>query len=712
MTDLAGGSWPEARRERLERRDHGVTRVDEYAWLRDVDRPEVLAHLEAERAYYDASTGHLRPLVETLASEMSVRVPPVETTSAPWRLGATSYYMLTPTGSEYAQLFRTFDKFETSSPTESVDFEGYVRGFMRSGTKVLDPAQLADGSSYVEIGLSLVSPDERTLAYSVDRTGDEVYELRFRDLDTGEDLEDRLPRTYYGGAWSADSQQLFYTVHDEKYRPFQVWRHRLGSSAASDVLVLEEPDDRFELQVRGTRSGDLVMIRAESRDTSEVWLVDAHRPESPARSVTPRRKGVVYSCEHARTTEGEMLLVVTNDGAPEFRLMSAPLATPGREHWSELVAQRSDRRLHTVDAFSGHLVLGYRDLESTVLTVLPLDGTEAYDVRPSVERGTIRLDRNEMFDAATVTVAEESWTEPVRWSAVDLATGERWPLLRREVPAYDPADYVSERRAFPSTDGAAVPVTVVRHRDVPLDGSAPCLLYGYGAYEAVFEPEFDPALSVLLDHGVVFAHAHVRGGGEGGRGWWEDGRLGAKQHSFDDQVAAARGLGDGLVDPARIVTRGLSAGGLLQGAVFTQAPELWAGVVAEVPFVDVVNTMQDASIPLTVNEWDEWGDPARPDEFGWMLAYSPYDNIPPAGGRPPLLVTGALHDPRVMVWEPAKWVAALRASDPAWAPQCLFRCETGAGAHVGPSGRLAHLRYEAEIYAWVLDRVGMAGMAG
>jgi oligopeptidase B len=709
MTEPASTTAPEARREPVERTDHGVTRVDHYAWLREVDQPEVRAHLEAERAYYDAATSHLRPLVETLASEMSVRVPAVEPTSAPWRLEAFSYYMLTPTGSEYTQLFRTFDKFEADFTTKSEDQDVLSSGFLGSGEMVLDPAELAEGSSYVELGLTLISPDERLLAYSVDQVGDEVYELCFRDLDTGEDLTDRLPRTYYGGAWSADSEHFFYTVHDEKYRPFQVWRHRVGAPAGSDVLVLEETDERFELSVRRSRSGELILVWAESRDSSEVWLLDAHDAEAAPRRVEPRRKGVVYSCEHARTGAGEVLLVVTNDGAEEFRLMSAPLATPGREHWRELVAERPDRRLHAVDAFAGHLVLGYRAPESSLLTVLPLDGGSAYDLRPTSPHGTIRLDRNERFDATTLTVAEESYTDPVSWHLVDLAGGKRRRLLAREVPSYDPAEYVAERRSFPSVDGVDVPVTIVRRHDVPLDGTAPCLLYGYGAYEAIFEPELDPALTVLLDRDVVFAHAHVRGGGEGGRRWWEDGRLGTKQHTFDDHVAAARGLADGLVDPDRIVTRGLSAGGLLQGAVFTQAPQLWAGVVAEVPFVDVVNTMLDASVPLTVNEWDEWGDPAREEELAWMLAYSPYDNIPPAGGRPPLLVTGALHDPRVMVWEPAKWVAALRASDPAWSPKCVFRCETGAGAHVGPSGRFAHLRYEAEIYAWVLERFGMAG---
>jgi oligopeptidase B len=254
-----------------------------------------------------------------------------------------------------------------------------------------------------------------------------------------------------------------------------------------------------------------------------------------------------------------------------------------------------------------------------------------------------------------------------------------------------------------------LPATLLRHRDTPLDGTAPALVYGYGSYEAVDDPTWDPALPSLLDRGVVYVYAHNRGGGELGRHWYLDGKLQHKQHTFDDHIAVADGLArDGLVDPARIATRGLSAGGLLQGAVFSQRPDRWRAVVAEVPFVDVVTTMFDASIPLTVTEWDEWGDPHRRADFDWMLAYSPYDNPPPAGSRPDLLVTGAVHDPRVMVHEPAKWVARLRETDPDWSPRCLFRVETGAGAHTGPSGRFGHLGYEAEVYAWVLDRLGVS----
>jgi len=328
------------------------------------------------------------------------------------------------------------------------------------------------------------------------------------------------------------------------------------------------------------------------------------------------------------------------------------------------------------------------------------------DLGPAFAAGTLQPAHNEQFDTTELQVVEESWIHPKAWYAVDLASGERRHLMSQEVPAYDVDRYVSERMYAPSGE-VRIPITVVRHVDTPLDGSAPCLLYGYGAYEACFEPEFDAALTPLLDRGVVWAYAGIRGGGEGGRRWWVDGHLEHKQNTYTDQIAAADFLADGLVDGSRIVTRGLSAGGLLQGAVFSQAPDRWAGVIAEVPAVDILTTMLDPSIPLTITEWDEWGDPRKPEEYQWLRAYSPYDNIPAAGVRPDLLVTGALHDPRVMVWEPTKWVAELRHSDSDWSPRCLYRVELGEGAHVGPSGRYARLRYEAEIYAWALERFGL-----
>jgi oligopeptidase B len=688
--------------------EHGVERADPYHWMRQRGSDALLAYLSAERAWYDASTAHLSSLVETLRTEMTSRVAPTDL-SVSWKRRVSYYYTRHPAGSDYPQLLRECRKPESALSEESSESPPRDDGTSRADELLLDAATLLDESGYLELGLMVVSPDERLLAYSFDRSGDEVYRLRFRDLSTGADLEEEIPRTYYGGAWSADSDVFFYTVHDDAYRPHQVWRHAIGTPVEQDELVLEETDERFDLMLRGCRSGEVVVLWSGSRDTSEVWVVDARRPCEPPHSVGGRREGVEYHAEHAVLPGGECLLVVTNDGATEFRLAAAPVprsADQDASVWTDLRRENPDERLERVDAFTSHVVLTLRTSGSRVLLMLPVDdlaGT-GIDVRSRFHSGTIAVGPNESFDAAAVTVCEQSYVQPRVWSDVDLATGVRTERRAQEAPGHDASAYVCETLSAASADGTAVPVTVVRRRDTPLDGTAPALVYGYGAYEYVFEPEWDPALPSLLDRGVVFAHAHVRGGGEGGRRWWLEGRLGSKQHTFDDHVAVADRL-EGLVDARRIASRGLSAGGLLQGAVMSQHPQRWRAVVAEVPFVDVVSTMFDASIPLTVNEWDEWGDPHDLEQFGWLMAYSPYDNVPPAGVRPNLLVTGALHDPRVMVWEPAKWVARLRATDPQWSPRCLFRCELGAGSHVGPSGRFGHLAYEAEVCAWLLDRL-------
>jgi oligopeptidase B len=687
--------------------------------MRAVDSPELLDHLVAERRWYEAATGHLRPLVESLRSEMTGRIPTTDR-SVSTRYQGFSYYTVLPAGREYPQLLRDSVPSDVPLATKSRVSQGSSDGndgLDRSvetgrGQLLLDANALAAGTDYFELGLVLVSPDSRLLAYSADRTGEEVYELRFRDLERGEDLDEVVPHTYYGGAWSARSDHFFYTVHDDAYRPHQVWRHAIGTPVADDVLVLAEPDERFELTLRATRSGSLVVVRAASRDTSEVWVLDASDPTGMVRSVGGRRRGIEYDVEHAVLPDGShALLLVTNDDATEFRLARCGVPRVDQDHtaWQPVRPEDPDERLERVDAFATHAVLSLRSAGLHRLRILSLDSLDAPGilVDPLIAGGTVRLGRNAEPSTPTVTVCDQSYVDPPVWSDLDLTTGGRTERHRQEAPGHRPARYLGERRTFPAPDGTPVPVTLVRHRDTPLDGSAPALLYGYGAYEATDDPEWDPALPSLLDRGVVFAHVHVRGGGEGGRRWWLDGRMSHKQNTFSDYLAVADGL-DGLVDGTRLATRGLSAGGLLQGVVFSRRPDRWRAVVAEVPFVDVVTTMFDAGIPLTVNEWDEWGDPRRREDFEWLLGYSPYDNLPAAGTRPDLLVTGALHDPRVRVTEPAKWVAALRDSDPDWSPRCLFRCETAAGAHTGPSGRFGHLAYEAEVYAWVLDRLGVA----
>jgi oligopeptidase B len=708
---------PVARTEPFEHTEHGVARPDPYRWLHDTESPEVAAYLLAERAWYDVAVAHLRSLIDGLRSEMVARLPATDVSPA-WTRHRFIYYTETPAGREYPRICRKIRhdsaSIATISALDSPACNDFGEVSTTSSEVVLDVAEVAAGHDYLELGVTLVSPDEDLLAWSADTDGDEVYRLRFRDLRTGADLPEEVPRTYYGAAWSADSRWFFYTVHDPAYRPFQVWRHRVGTDVAEDVLVHEEPDERFELRLRATRSGDWVVIWSESNTTAETWLVDAHDPESAPRRAGGRREGVRYRVDHRRSHDGsdDDLLVVVEDRV-EGRLMTSPVPGPdGLDHtaWREARPEDPAATLERADAFGAGVVLSVRAGGAHHLLLFPHDDLAGPGIAVTSEApgGGVHLATTTEYDVDRVLVEDESWLSPPVWSQVRLATGERVEVKRQEAPGFDPAAYVVERHAFPSVDGTPVPASVMRHRDTPLDGTAACVVYGYGAYGYTFEPEWDAALPSLLDRGVVWVHAHVRGGGELGRGWYLDGKLAAKQHTFDDFAAVADGLAAaGMVDPDRIGSRGLSAGGLLQGAVFSQRPDRWRAVVAEVPFVDVVTTMFDEATPLTITEWEEWGDPRVREQFEWMRAYSPYDNLPPAGGRPDLLVTGAVHDPRVMVREPAKWVAALRASDQEWSPRCLFRCEVGAGAHVGPSGRFGHLAYEAEVTAWLLDRLGV-----
>jgi oligopeptidase B len=536
----------------------------------------------------------------------------------------------------------------------------------------------------------------------VDFDGDELYQLRVRDLARGTDRPERIEGTYYGLAWSADSRSLLYVVTDAQYRPHEVWRHVLGTSQDRDTLVFREEDQRFDLSVRATRSGAYVLIETESRDSTETLVLPASGTDQRPIVMEKRTPGVEYRAEHADGTGPGEFFLVTNADAEEFRLVAAPADRPGRARWSEVIAGSADTRLVSVDVFGRYLVVRQRHEAATQLRVLDRGPGEQRLIEAGGPHISLDLGTNEDYHATAVTVRTESLVEPPSWHDVDLATGRWRERKRQQVPGYDPARYTTERVTAIAPDGARVPVTIACRAGLRRDGSAPCLLYGYGAYESCEWPAFDVAVPSLLDRGFVYAVAHVRGGGERGRNWWLDGRLGRKRNTFTDFIAVADMLaGQGWAAPGRIVSQGLSAGGLLQGAVFSLAPERWRAVVAEVPFVDCVTTMLDPSIPLTVNEWDEWGDPRDPAARAYLASYSPYDN-PPAGPRPDLLVTGSLHDPRVLIHEPAKWVARLRATDSAGS-RVLFRPELGAGAHTGPAGRFGQLGYEAEILAFIVD---------
>ncbi len=680
---------PVAPREPSVRSLHGQTETDDYAWMRDPEHPALLGYLTAERAYYDSYAARLSELTDRLAAESTGRIPAGADDGVGWPLGGFVYRTRTPEGREHLQFLR-------SKPGESAE------------RVLLDDNIVGADSEYVEVGERLPSPDGALLAWSCDLTGAEVYQLRIRELVTGNDLPDLIEASAPGLAWSTDASYLFYLVPDELNRPCQLWRHELGTPAQADELIYTETDAKFELVLYGSRSGQFAIVESASRDTTEVRLIPLDDPLAEPILVRPRRSGVEYRVDHARAAapSAGWLFIVTDEDDPEFTLKRAAV---GAGEWTTVDCQAvTGARLLSCDVVGEHLVLTLRRGGEPLLAITDYDGGHLTEVRPSLVAGTIRIEHAEDYAAGSVIVVEESLVDPPRWSRLDLASGARELLKRREVPGYDPARYRTEQLNAVARDGTSIPVTLAYRIEVPLDGTAPCLLYGYGAYEACSDPEFTLGLAALLDRGVVYAIGHVRGGGELGRTWWQQGRLTSKPNTFTDFIDVADWLGGagGLVDGSRIVSRGLSAGGLLQGAVYSMRPDRWAAVVAEVPFVDCVTTMLDPSIPLTINEWDEWGDPRELADYTAIRSYSPYDN-PPVGDRPPLLVTGAVHDARVAVHEPAKWVARLRATG-AGQPNLRFRVELGAGAHTGPSGRYAQASYEAEVYAFVLDAMGIS----
>jgi oligopeptidase B len=672
----------------------GARDRDPYDWIAE-PTAELVDLLDAERAYYEARVAPLAGLRARLAAEMTARVP-ARSESAPWRSGVFTYREIHEAGTEFPTLVRrTADGRDES---------------------VIDLQMVADAHPGAEFhrGELEVSPDGRMLAWSYDVAGDERYGLRFRDLRTGADLPGVIEATFPSGGWSADATTYLYLRTDPVNRPHQVWAHTVGTDPSTDVLIFEEPDERFEVSVDVTRSGAWFVITASSRNTSEVHLLSSAHPAGTPILVRPREDLVEYLVEHAPGPEGDRFLIVTNLDAESFRIATAPVDAPG--DWSDYVAEDPATRIYEVDAFGSAVVVSARREGVGMLTVCPY-GDAPYDIWPDQAGGLVTLGRNEVFDADFVTVVQQSFIHPSRREDIDVASGRRSLRHVERIVGVDPDAYVQERHLVPASDGTEVPVVVVHRLDVDLDGTAPLFLYGYGSYEACMDPDFGfdwwRSLPSLLDRGVVCAFGQPRGGGELGRRWWLDGHLRAKLNTFDDQAAVADYLAGGLVDGRRIVTRGLSAGGLLQGALYSRRPERFAGVVAEVPFVDVITTMLDPSLPLTIPEWDEWGNPADPDDYAVMVSYSPVDNPPPMDARPALLVTGAVHDTRVLVREPAKWVATLRASDPGRGAgidpasavsrrTVLFRAETGSGAHAGPAGRYSQLNYEAEIYAWIL----------
>jgi oligopeptidase B len=675
------------------RTTHGTVTAEPFGWMADRSDPRLLPYLMAEQAYYDAAVSGLAQSKRRLGAEFAARLP-TEEAAVPWRCGRYTYLEQTPPGAEFPQLCRRRN-----------GSGGSFEVILDCGAVAASLAPAESGDTYFRLGLCEPSPDGRVVAYSVDLTGDEVYELRFRDVASGCDVADRICRTYYGGAWSADSSAFFYVVHDASFRPCHVLRHVIGTAPAQDTLVFTEPDARYHLSVAATRSGEWIVISAEARDTNEQWIIPAARPDVAPRLVQRRRRGIEYFTEHlARPAGGEgqsRFAILTNDGAPEYRVVTAPVEAPGRANWRELVPGDPDIRFRRLDVLGGYLVLSCRSHGDPFLRIVRPDGSH-HDQHPRTPAGFIEAAVRGDYDATGVVVSTQSLIAPKRWWSVDLHTGAR-TLLRSSRPLnYDEAAYETRRLWAPTAGGERVPVTIAYHQGLRPDGSAPCLLYAYGAYEACADPRFSVTLPSLLDRGYVYAIGHIRGGGELGRRWWRGGRLATKRNTFTDFVAVRDHLvRTGWAAPGRIACRGLSAGGLTVAVAYTFWPDRWAGVIAEAPAVDLLNQMLDPAIPLTVNEYDEWGDPADAQQFRWMRSYTPAENVTDVP-RPPLLVTGILHDPRVMISEPAKWVAALRAAD-TYGNRILLRPQLGAGAHRGPAGRSGTLAYEAELLAWVIS---------
>jgi oligopeptidase B len=566
---------------------------------------------------------------------------------------------------------------------------------------ILDGNELAKGHDYFDLGYVERSPDENLLAYAADFDGSELHELRFRELTTGRDLDDIVRGVYYGSAWTADSKSFLYVKPDAAMRPYQVWRHVLGTPTSEDTMVLQEDDERFELGVELTKSERYIVFTSASHITSECRFVRSDEPEAALRIVEPRRSGIEYGIDH----QEDRFVILTNDGARNFRLMAAPVASPGRDSWVELVPERPGVRLNVTDVHKGHIVLGERSDGLQRLEVMDSASGQLHLVEQPDAAYTTFPGSHPDYDGHVMRFFYTSLTAP--FSAVDYDMRTRERTLVKEQPVrggYDRNDYVTERLWATAPDHVRVPISLVWRGGLAKDGSNPALLYGYGAYEHSNDPMFDPARLSLLDRGFVFAIAHVRGGGEMGREWYEEGKFLRKRNTFDDFIACAEELiEEGYTNPRRLAIRGRSAGGLLIGAVLNARPDLFACAVAQVPFVDALTTMLDDKLPLTVNEYEEWGNPNDDPEFyHYMKSYSPYDNVHPAE-YPAMLVTAGFNDPRVPYWEPAKWVAKLRQMNRSDRP-ILLKTQMGAG-HSGPSGRYESWREEACVMAFVIGQI-------
>ncbi|MGB8397766.1 S9 family peptidase [Bradyrhizobium sp.] len=675
---------------------HGITVADDYAWLKDARWQEVLrdpsildadirTYLEAENDYTESLLGHTGTLQKKLVREMRGRIKE-DDSSVPAPDGPFAYLRKFREGGQHEMYGRC--------PRDGGE-----------ASIVLDGDALAASHDYFKFGGSRHSPDHRLQAWSADTKGSEYFSIRVRDWGTCADRDDLVEETDGAVVWSADAKSFFYVKLDDNHRPMQVWRHRLGTRQADDVLVYEERDSGWFTHLHESSSGRFCVIAGGDHETSEQRLIDLADPEAPPLLVAARREGVQYSI----ADRGDELFILTNaDGAIDFKVMTAPLASPERANWRHLIPHREGIYVLDVELYAGHMVRLERANALPAIIIRDLTSGEEHAI--AFDEAAYSLDTmgGYEFDTTKLRFSYSSMTTPSEVYDYDMASRTRVLRKRQEIPSgHDPADYVTTRIMATSHDGALVPVSILHAKDLKRDGTAPLLLYGYGSYGMAMPASFAANRLSLVDRGFVYAIAHIRGGADKGWGWYLDGKRENKTNSFDDFAASARALIEaGYTSAGRIVGHGGSAGGMLMGAAANRAGELFAGIVAEVPFVDVLNTMLDDNLPLTPPEWPEWGNPIESEkDFRTILSYSPYDNVA-AKDYPAILAMGGLADPRVTYWEPAKWIARLRATMTGGGP-VLLRTNMGAG-HGGASGRFNRLDEVAIAYAFALWAAGMA----
>ncbi|CDO60623.1 Protease II [Candidatus Phaeomarinobacter ectocarpi] len=689
-------SAPAAARKPTQETHHGRTRSDDYGWLRaenwqqvmrepDTLDPDIRAYLEAENAYTDAQMAPTKALQDTIFGEIKGRIKE-DDSSVPSPDGPFAYYSRWDAGAEYPLYCR--------QPRDGGE-----------ETIILDGPVLAEGESYLKIGDAAHSRDHKLLAFSVDTAGSEYFSVSVKNLETGALLADTIPDTSGGVVWADDNATLFYTVQDGNHRPHKVMRHVLGTPVADDVCIYEETDPGFFVGVGQTQSGKLILIDSHDHQTSEIRFIPAAIPDTAPVLIAARDDGHEYDVEE---WEGRLIIRTNAANAEDFKLVETPVATPGRENWKDLVPHAPGTFVQAHFALKGHLARLERFGGLPRAIIRDMATGDEHAIAFDEEAYSLGLAAGYEYDTSKVRFTYSSMTTPAEQYDYDMATRERVLLKRQEVPSgHDPSDYVTRRLMATAPDGEQVPVSLIHHKDTPLDGSAPCLLYGYGAYGISIPAGFSVARLSLVDRGFVYAIAHIRGGKDKGYQWYRGGKLQQKPNTFTDFIAAGEHLiAQGFTSKGHIVAQGGSAGGMLMGAVANMRPDLFAGIVAEVPFVDVLATMLDDTLPLTPPEWNEWGNPiADPEAYDWIAAYSPYDNVS-AQDYPALFALGGLADPRVTYWEPTKWVAKLRALK---TDDNLLMLKTNMEAgHGGKSGRFEGLHEVAEVFAFCLMVTGKA----